>query len=73
MPVSSVVVHQGQVARAMVDQRMGKLGRIAGFTETADQDNGAVLYYRDGLTEIIDGFIYHRIVITDTCAGVIRA
>ena len=43
----------------MVDPRMGKLGRIAGFAEAADQDDSTVLDYRDGVLKSFNGFINH--------------
>ena len=66
MTVSGIIVHQREIARAMIDQRMGKLGRIAGFAEAADQDDSTVLDHGDGVVQGFDDFIYHSVVIADT-------
>ena len=46
--VAGVVVDDGEVARALRDQRVDELGRHAGRAEAADHDGGAVVDVGDG-------------------------
>ncbi len=46
--VARVVVHDGEIARALGDQRVDQLGRHPGGAEAADHDSGPVLNVGDG-------------------------
>ena len=57
--VARVVVHDREVARTVIDERMNELGRVAGFAETADKNAIAVSDDGNGLVQGSDSLVYH--------------
>ena len=60
MAVAGVVVDHGEVARAVIDQRVDQLGRIARLAEAADQHHGPVSDPGDGLGHAAHALVDHR-------------
>ena len=61
LAVAGIVVDNGQVARALRDQRVNQLARDTGATESANQHGSAILHSGQRGLERIDDFVYHGV------------
>jgi hypothetical protein len=57
--VAGIVVDDGELARALRDQRVDQRGRHAGVAEAADHDGRAVVHVGDGVLQRFQCFVDH--------------
>ena len=60
-PVAGVVINDGQVAGALVNQGVNQKGRLAGGTKAADHNSRPVVDPGDGLAQRRYAFINHQV------------